>query len=475
MHWTDHGPKHNLDDSGGVTIFNGTAVSLSAGGLRAVVSVATDDALLEWSPMQALFSAQAWNNRKGAMDFPGDPLAPWMDPRDPEHRWWIALAIDGCHNNTYRKGTDGFACVKGGAEQLWSSYTLFGPQAKWELVSTLGPDGIFLGANRTAISDGTASSFGLPQHTEFVTPDYFAPGSMPSAPTASTGVFMTSVYGNEPCCDAKFGRRWNYQEFLVGEQKQPGGRFDIDWMRSGAVDHSSFTPSSHGGGPELNVSYNMQYSCCGKSAFTKEGRRILLHAGIQNSGSNPKENAFSLAREVFFDIHGLLRQTFVPELRALRGAHHTARQYTIQAGATLRVPPGGNQLEIKACRLSVPSSPAATWGIIVFGSLDLKQGTKIGFNENHFFVDRRASGKNEWSKPVERDVRAGPLPRSTRQQSVHVYLDRSIISVIASNETAITAWTHPANGSTALGLFSEGEESVIELEAWDMRSILTPR
>ena len=64
--------------------------------------------------METLFSAQAWNNRKGAMDFPGDPLAPWMDPRDPEHRWWIALAIDGCHNNTYRNGTDGFACVKGG-------------------------------------------------------------------------------------------------------------------------------------------------------------------------------------------------------------------------------------------------------------------------------------------------------------------------------------------------------------------------
>lgn len=69
-------------------------------------------------------------------------------------------------------------------------------------------------------------------------------------------------------------------------------------------------------------------------------------------------------------------------------------------------------------------------------------------------------------------MRAGPLPRSTTEQSMHVYIDRSIISVIASNETAITVWTHPANGSVALGLFAEGEGADVELEAWAMGSIL---
>lgn len=179
------------------------------------------------------------------------------------------------------------------------------------------------------------------------------------------------------------------EEFLVGEQSKPGGRFEIDWTRSGAVDHSSFTPSNHGGGGAgLDVSYNMQYSCCGKSAFTKSGRRILLHAGVQNSGSYPRENAYSLAREVFFDQRGLLRQVFVPELAALRGTHHAAQRYTVDAGATLPVPLAGNQLEIKSRRLNVASLPTSTWGLIVFGSADLKQGTKIGFNEHHFFVDR---------------------------------------------------------------------------------------
>ena len=200
---------------------------------------------------------------------------------------------------------------------------------------------------------------------------------------------------------------------------------------------------------------------------------IHTRAGVQNSGANPHENAFSLARDVFFDSHGLLRQTFVPELAMLRGQHHAAQRFTVGAGARLLVPPAGNQLEIKSRRLSVSKSRSSSWGLIVFGSSDLTQGTKIGFNEHHFFVDRRASGgSSTWSKPVERDVRAGPLPRSTAEQSVHCFLDRSLISVIASNETAITVWTHPLNGSHSLGLFSEGEEATIELEVWAVGSIL---
>ena len=54
-----------------------------------------------------------------------------LSRRDPAGRWWIALAIDACHNNSGRLPADGWGCLKGGAEQLWSSPVLFGPQAKW--------------------------------------------------------------------------------------------------------------------------------------------------------------------------------------------------------------------------------------------------------------------------------------------------------------------------------------------------------
>ena len=50
-----------------------------------MISTATDDALTEWSPMRELFDATSLNNRKGAMAFPGDPLAFWRDARDG--RW----------------------------------------------------------------------------------------------------------------------------------------------------------------------------------------------------------------------------------------------------------------------------------------------------------------------------------------------------------------------------------------------------
>ena len=168
-----------------------------------MISTATDDALTEWSPMRELFDATKFNNRKGAMAFPGDPLAFWRDARDG--RWYTALAIDGCGSNAGRLPAEGFACPQGGAEQLWTSPALIGPQAKWELVTGLGPSGIFLLANRTAV----AGSVGPAQRTEFVTPDLWAPGSMPSAPSKSAGVLMSSVYGNEPCCDQKFGARWS--------------------------------------------------------------------------------------------------------------------------------------------------------------------------------------------------------------------------------------------------------------------------
>ena len=42
----------------------------------------------------------------------------------------------------------------------------------------------------------------------------------------------------------------------------------------------------------------------------------------------------------------------------------------------------------------------------------------------------------------------------------------------ACGAAAITVWTHPLNGSVALGLFSEGEAADIELEVWAMGGIL---
>ena len=75
------------------------------------------------------------------------------------------------------------ACPHGGAEQLWTSPALQGKGAKWVLAKVgQAQDGIFLQANRSVHlgnrnGNGTSNAV-LPQVTEFVTPDFWPPGSM---------------------------------------------------------------------------------------------------------------------------------------------------------------------------------------------------------------------------------------------------------------------------------------------------------
>eukprot|EP00658_Telonema_sp_P-2_P024871 TRINITY_DN20005_c0_g2_i1.p5 TRINITY_DN20005_c0_g2~~TRINITY_DN20005_c0_g2_i1.p5 ORF type:complete len:116 (-),score=23.65 TRINITY_DN20005_c0_g2_i1:553-900(-) len=113
-------------------------------------------------------------------------------------------------------------------------------------------------------------------------------------------------------------------------------------------------------------------------------------------------------------------------------------------------------------------------------SLGLDEGTAIGFERfedpgrGHVFIDRSAALGNE---PGHRDVRAGPLPSAEgsgeeQDQELHVYVDNSIVSVIASEQTAITAWVHPSTEeSSAIALFVEGADAKIEVEVWEMGSI----
>lgn len=258
------------------------------------MATSTDPELDLWSTPKTVFDyRKALNRLPPAMEFPGDPLTPWKDGRDG--MWYTAIAVDGCTNAT-RDHVHGSACAAGGVEQLLKSPALQGPQAKWKLAGQL------LQANRTAVP-------GFPQRTEYVTPDFAAPGSMPSSPTRDTAVFIASVYGPTPCCVhvTPEERWWNYNQYLVGTQAQAGGEFTIDWDRSGAMDYSSFTPNATRPGG-LEMSLNPQWACCSKSASGPEGRRVVFQTGLQNGGSpgqgNATENAFALPREVFFNSAG---------------------------------------------------------------------------------------------------------------------------------------------------------------------------
>ena len=122
-----------------------------------------------------------------------------------------------------------------------------------------------------------------------------------------------------------------------------------------------------------------------------------------------------------------------------------------------------------------------SWGVAVLASPDLSSATRLGFRHfrkssgktlpGHVFVDRSLALGN----PVAaRDVRAGPLPSSTDEEELHLFVDHSIVSMMASNETAITLWSHPATQeSSVVALFAEGAEAEIEIEAWQVAAAVT--
>lgn len=184
----------------------------------------------------------------------------------------------------------GEACPHGRLQQLWSSPALRGLNASWTTAGTL------LQANHTAPRTGS-----YPQVTEFVTPDFHVPGSLAMSPTNGTAVFISSVYGPWPCCIEKAAvPRWNFQQYLMGRQPEPGGEFVVDWDRSGAIDYSQFVPLASG---QLHVKYGPQFACLPRvhSLLTEGGCCYTLAYRMVEL----EENSFALPREHFFDADGI--------------------------------------------------------------------------------------------------------------------------------------------------------------------------
>ena len=92
-------------------------------------------------------------------------------------------------------------------------------------------------------------------------------------------------------------------------------------------------------------------------------------------------------------------------------------------------------------------------------------------------IDRTLSGL-----PADADVRAGPLsfwfaPSGADERDadamstllLHVYVDASIVTVLAGNRTAVTVHVHPDELAVGVALFAEGAGAVhMQLEGWQL-------
>ena len=149
------------------------------------------------------------------------------------------------------------------------------------------------------------------------------------------------------------------------------------------------------------------------------------------------ENAFALARELkqCFDGSGRFRQSFVSELAMLRREHHVMRFNLTAAGPSssspcapprgsgvqcMLVPVVGTQMEIKARLINKhgDSSVASSWGVVVFGSQDLSEGTQA----NPRLDTSSLTGLRHWATILLRGTcELDRCPRARRRSCTSVW------------------------------------------------------
>ena len=273
---------------------------------------------------------------------------------------------------------------------------------------------------------------------------------------------------------------YDYANYYIGERPQPGAPFRADLPSSAPLDWSAFTPVEDINSPNLTFATSkgmQQFGCCPKSAGDAT-RRVLFgwvsngwNQGGGRASPQAPNNTLSLPRDLSVTNAGLLRQRFVPELRALRlqsgHVHLGARPLALGGIAKAVRVASGRQVEILATfRVPMAALRAAPTGARQFGLLLLasssvasdsgggsgdvavydagnstgdgaghgregagadsaEEYTSITFDatRGHLLLDRRRSGA-----AINSDVRGGPWPGATsgtkvwRDVTLHAYV-----------------------------------------------------
>ena len=243
--------------------------------------------------------------------------------------------------------------------------------------------------------------------------------------------------------------------------------------------------------------------------------------------SNGTENTMTLPRELSWGPGGVVLQRFVPELQKLRRQRWSAPRSGLAfpaagpagaAGAAVfmlpeeasgvqleisaRISLGGGATSVAAARNEGPSragsrrfgfrvlanAAAATAAVTAAaassdanGSSAVAEYTEVGFElgdaemHDYVYVDRRRSSGGV----RDADVRAGPWLNATTATEVklHLYVDRSIVSLIVDSVTTISVWVHPTTPreSTRVALFTEGVgDALPRAESLDVWQLATP-
>jgi hypothetical protein len=336
-----------------------------------------------------------------------------------------------------------------------------------------------------------------------------APGwGGPPCPNAPGGVFVGKNLSRPDVHIA------DLPMFFAGTQPRASGPIMPDWSTATLLDFGDMVPVGAGRGSRnasavgrdaLDVALQhggTQFGCCAKTVAgpSNSGRRVIIgNLGNENPGKPASaealvENTLSLPRDLSLKVSTRgakeILQQYVPELASLRiaSSHEHQRLRLLppsssSAKAAHWLGLQGKQLEL-IVRLSLVTGkalpPIIGLSVLCANASSSSSGGGGGGKEERtdivvmrdkqlLAIDRQRSGD-----PLDSDVRAGPLSfwpaltdhmgtapgahhqgGATRAEPLmlHVYVDGSIVTVLAGNRTAVTAHVHPGELALGVGLF----------------------
>jgi len=193
----------------------------------------------------------------------------------------------------------------------------------------------------------------------------------------------------------------------------------------------------------------------GTNAFKDEtGRRILLGWISGFKSKRGWKGCMSLPRILTLDKNQKLIQSPAPELKKLRGKHHTIKETVLNSEEERLEDVSGDTMEIIA---EFAAGDADAFGLKVRQSNDGKNAVTIRYTDGNLNV-------------AGTDV---PLKLLSGKLKLHIFIDKSVLEVfINDGVTSVSRVEYPRENDLGLSAFAEnGSATLKSLDAWDMKPI----
>ncbi len=225
--------------------------------------------------------------------------------------------------------------------------------------------------------------------------------------------------------------------------------------------------------PERVQRFDWGLDCLYAPLSMDDSGRRLAWGWLQEQRS-PKEQlrsgwagVMSLPRVLSLGEDGGFHSKFAPELEKLR--EKKLYEGDLEPNGTAVLPDvRGRQLEL---RLTLTRGQASLTGLSVCRSPGGEEETLvyIDWEKSKLVVDKERSSLNLSAYAT---VEVGDLPIKEDRVSLHLYLDASVLEVVADNQVALTTRLYPAReDSNGVQLFSQGEGGTCNVKVWQLGSI----